>query len=99
VKHVVVLKNTDVLLGQVIEKEYSIKTSYANLKFSRNQIVHIHFENPPQLPQDEMLLLTGDTLKGIIVSPRTISLKLESNGQVIKFNKKDLHTIMFLDST
>jgi hypothetical protein len=97
-KHIVVLKNTDVLLGQVIEKEFSIKTSYAELKFSRNQVVHIHFKNPPQLLQDEMLLLTGDTLRGI-VSPRTISLKLESNGQVIKFNKKDLHTIMFLDST
>jgi hypothetical protein len=53
------------LLGQVIEKEYSLKTSYAELKFSRSQIVHIHFENPPQLPQDEMLLLTGDTPKGI----------------------------------
>ena len=44
-----------------------------------------------------MLLLTGDTLKGI-ASPQAIGLKLESSGHVIEIEKEDIHTIMFLDN-
>ena len=96
-KHIVILRNADTLSGQVIEKEFIMKTGYAELTFNVNQIVHIHFKIPPQSLQDEMLLLTGDTLKGV-VSPDVIGLKLESSSQVIEIEKEDIHTIMFLDN-
>jgi hypothetical protein len=96
-KHIVILKNADTLSGQVVEKEFVIKTGYAELTFDVNQIVHIHFKIPPQSLQDEMLLRTGDTLKGII-SPDVISLKLESSSHMIEIEKEDIHTIMFLDN-
>ena len=96
-KHIIILKNADTLSGQVTEKEFVIKTGYAELTFNVNQIVHIHFKIPPQSLQDEMLLMTGDTLKGI-VSPDFISLKPESSIKVIEIEKEDIHTIMFLDN-
>ncbi len=96
-KHIIILKNGETLSGQVTNREFSIKTSYAELKFKRNEIVHIHFENIPQFTQDEMLLLASDVLMGV-VSPATITIKLESSGQTVKLGKDKIHTIMFLDS-
>jgi|WetSurMetagenome_2_1015567.scaffolds.fasta_scaffold1033243_1 hypothetical protein len=96
-KHIVILRNSDILTGQIIEKELSIKTSYAELIFNTDQVVHVHFKVLPQTLQDEMLLLTGDTLKGI-VAPETFGLKLESSDQIIEIEKEDIHTIMFLDN-
>jgi len=87
----------ETLTGQVTTRDFSIKTSYAEMKFKRSEIVHIHFENPPQFTQDEMLLLASDVLKGV-VSPATVTIRLETSGQTVKLSKDKIHTIMFLDS-
>lgn len=62
--HIIILRNGETLTGQVTTREFSIKTSYAELTFKKSEIVHIHFENPPQFTQDEMLLLASDVLSG-----------------------------------
>jgi len=95
--HIIILRNGETLTGQVTTREFAIKTSYAELTFKKHEIVRIHFENPPQFTQDELLLLTSDVLKGI-VSPATITIKLETSGQTIKLSKDKIHTVMFLDS-
>lgn len=95
--HIIILRNGETLTGQVTTREFSIKTSYAELTFKKSEIVHIHFENPPQFTQDEMLLLASDVLKGV-VSPATVTIKLGSSGQTVKLSKDKIHTVMFLDS-
>lgn len=95
--HVIIMKNGDSLNGEVQNPEISIKTSYADLSFSIDKIVHIHFKNSPEFPNDEMMLKTTDLLKGEITTNEII-IKIEASGQIIKVGKDKIHTIIFLDS-
>ncbi len=96
-QHVVGLRDGNILTGEIIEKKFSIKTSHGESEFSIDQIVHIRFGNPPQSQRDEILMLTGETLNGI-VSPHAIGLMPQGSSQVIELEKQDVHMIELIDN-
>lgn len=96
-KNIIILRDGSSLTGEVKDKKITIKTSFGLLSFDKGEIVHIHFKNPPQFLNDELLLKTSDKLKGEITN-KLISFKLESSKENLKLEKDKIHTIMFLDN-
>ncbi len=97
-KHIIILKGGDSLTGEINTTSFTIETSYATLKFTIDKIVHIHFKNPPQFLNDEIVLKTTDKLKGDITTDN-ISITTESSGENIIIHRDKIHTIMFLDGS
>lgn len=94
---ILILRNGEALSGDVQTKKITIKTSYADLEFKKKNIIHIHFENLPQFPRDEVYLKTMDKVKGKL-SDTTVSFKIAANSQVVDIDCEKIHTIMFLDN-
>ena len=96
-KNILVMKTGEALVGQVLDKEFEVKSSFGVLTFKPKQIVHIHFAGVPGFPVDELQILSGDRIKGD-VSPRQLLFKLESTGQEVQVPKTAIHTAVFLDA-
>ena len=94
---VVILRDGEALSGEVLTKAFTIKTSYAELNLDNNQIMHIHFENLPQFPRDEVYLTTMDKIKGKL-SLNEVSFKIGETDQSINIETDKIHTIMFLSN-
>lgn len=92
---VMILKNGESLSGEVLKETFTIQTSYANLTIENDKISHIHFENPPQFPTDEVYLNTMDRIKGKL-SQSDVSFKIGATGQIVDIEDDKIHTIMFL---
>ncbi len=94
-KHIIILKDGESLTGEIMNKSFVIRTSYAELNFTIDKIANIHFKNPPQYLNDEMVLITVDKLKGDIITD-PVNIILEASGESIKIEKDKIHTIIFL---
>ena len=96
-KNILVMKTGEALVGRVLDKEITVRSSFGVLIFKPKQIVHIHFAGVPGFPVDELQILSGDRIKGD-VSPQRLQFELESNGQQISVPKSEIHTAVFLDT-
>lgn len=92
---VIILKNGESLSGEVMKETFTIQTSYANLTIEKDKISHIHYENLPQFPSDEVYLNTMDRIKGKL-SQSPVSFKIGATGQIVELEDYKIHTIMFL---
>jgi hypothetical protein len=92
---VVILRDGEALSGNVLTKNFTIKTSYADLIIEKNKIMHIHFENLPQFPRDEVYLTTMDKIKGKLLL-NEVSFKIGATAQIVNIETNKMHTIMFL---
>src|SRR5205823_784758 len=61
----IVLKNGDKITGEVLNKKFTIKTSYAELAFDREKVDQIILEGAGA-NIDEMVLKAGDKLSGVL---------------------------------
>ena len=76
---VVVQKNGDKITGEVKNKSFTIKTSYATLTFDRNKVDFIVLEGAG-FNTDEIVLKTGDKLSGVLQDPK-IAITLSSGAE------------------
>lgn len=94
---ILILRDGEALSGEVLTTTFTIKTSYAELEFKKENILHIHFENLPQFPRDEIYLSAMDKIKGKL-SVNKVSFKINANSQKIDIECDKIHTIMFLNN-
>jgi hypothetical protein len=95
-KNILVLKTGESLVGQVLNAEFTLKTSFGTLKFKPKQIVHIHFAGAG-FPVDDLQLISGDRIRGEI-SPPAIAFRLAASDEEVQVPKEQIHTAVFLDS-
>ena len=76
---VIVLKNGDKITGEVLNKTFTMKTSYATLTFDREKVDLIVLEGAG-FNIDEMVLKAGDKLSGVLQDSK-ISMKLSSGAE------------------
>jgi hypothetical protein len=87
---VIVLKNGDILSGDVLTAEFPIDASYATLKFEFEEIDSVIYEGDQQ-NIESIVLKNGDKISGK-VGPDSIRVKLQS-GQEIEVDKDKVKQI------
>lgn len=90
---IIVLKNQDKITGQVQNKSFTIKTSYATLTFDRDKIDHIVLEGDGK-SVDEVVLKTGDKLRGRLLDAN-ITMEI-SSGPTAELDKDKVKEVRIL---
>lgn len=89
----ILLKNGDTIIGQIMTKEFKLRTAYSTLKFRTPQIGYLDFEGTGK-SNDVMGLRTGDKLSGVL-EMASINLLMRSGTQVY-LNKEMIRKITFV---
>lgn len=92
-KDMIVLKDGAIINSQVLNKDFTIETSFGNLTIKTKDIVHIVMQK--NLPH-ELTTRSGDSFKGQIKDP--ICYVLLSNGQKTEIKMVEILSIQFLDN-
>lgn len=90
---VIILKNGDFINGNVLNKNYSLKTTYGEIKVKKANVAYIHMKGF-QFTKDEILTIDLNKFSGIL-KEKSIEVKLK-NRQKIDINKNEIHTIIML---
>lgn len=90
----IVLKDGTSINGEVLTKEFVLKTKFGKLKFKKSDILTVHYKNPPQFLSDEVRLSAGTRLEGDL-QPAVLDIRIEDLDQVVQIDKKDIHTLVF----
>jgi hypothetical protein len=76
----VILKNGDMISGQVKTRAFSLRAPYGTLSFQTEEIQSIHFEGGGQ-NTDIVVLRVGDKLSGVI-QEKNVTILLRSGGEI-----------------
>jgi hypothetical protein len=81
----------DSLTGTVLEKAFTIRSTFGPITVKKKEITWIHFLNPPEFKQDEIWLKNCDRLSGVLKA-NNITFKT-NEGVTMKIPRKKIHTI------
>lgn len=90
----IVLKDGTSINGEILTKEFVLKTKFGQLKFKKSDILTAHYKNPPQFLSDEVQISAGTRLEGDLL-PAVLDIRIEDLDQVVQINKSDIHTLVF----
>jgi hypothetical protein len=76
----IVLKNGDVVTGDIQDDTFTIKTSYAEVTFKRQEVTRITLEGGGA-NMDALVLAVGDRLSGVLQNPQ-LTIMLQGGGKV-----------------
>ena len=88
----IVMRNGNRVTGQIQDKSLTLKTSYAELRFTMDKIALVSMEGGGS-EVDKLELRNGDKLSGTIKN-ESFTVKLES-GSTAVFKKRDVASIAF----
>ncbi len=95
---IVILRDNQLIRGDVLIKEYKIETSFGVLKIAKSKIVHIHFKRASGtgFPDRDIIQTKDDgDYKGKILNIKTIPVKLSVNGQRVNIERRFVNTMVF----
>ena len=88
----IVGRRGDSLLGEVLEKVFSIRSAFGHIRVATKRITWVHLKDAPDLAQDEIWLKTGDRLTGA-VEPRAIRFRTAA-GERLTVPRDAIHSIV-----
>ena len=91
-RDLIVGRRGDSLLGEVLERRFSIRSAFGTIRVDKKRISWIHFKDPPLQAQDEIWLTTGDRLTGA-VEPGTIRFRADG-GEKLSVPRSAIHSIV-----
>jgi hypothetical protein len=91
-RDLIVGRQGDSLLGEVLERRFSIRSSFGTVRVEKKKISWIHLKDAPVQAQDEIWLTTGDRLTGA-VEPRTVRFKTD-DGEQLSVPRGAIHSIV-----
>ena len=90
-RDVIVGRKGDSLLGEVLDRAFTIRSSFGPVKVKTDEITWIHYANGRDVPEDELWLRTGDRLSGR-VEPRVI--RFRAGGERMEISCDAIHSIV-----
>jgi hypothetical protein len=91
-RDLIVGRRGDSLLGQVLERVFSIRTAFGPIRVETKRITWVHLKDAPDLEQDEIWLKTGDRLTGA-VEPRAVRFRT-AGGESLLVPRDAIHSIV-----
>ena len=91
-RDLIIGRRGDSLLGQVLEREFSIQAAFGHIRVETKRITWVHLKDSPDLAQDEIWLKTGDRLSGT-VEIATIRFRPEG-GEAMEVPREAIHSIL-----
>lgn len=91
-RDLIVGRRGDSLLGEVLERSFSIRTAFGHIRVETKKIAWVHLKDAPVLIEDEIWLKTGDRLTGD-VEPRTIRFRTVA-GEMLAVPRDAIHSIV-----
>lgn len=91
----IMLRDGSSINGLVEVKVFSIKLNWnGTLPVKKQDILAIHYKNPPKFLWDLTEISTGSSLAGDVL-PIKIPVRPEGWSQTIQIDKKDIHSLVF----
>lgn len=92
---IVMLKDGSSINGVVEVKAFSIRLPWNGiLEVKKQDILAIHYKNPPEFLLDQAEISAGSSLRGDILLIK-IPVRPESGSQTLQIDKKDIHSLVF----
>ncbi len=91
-RDLIVGRRGDSLLGEVLERVFSIRTTFGRIRVETKRITWVHLKDAPDLTQDEIWLKTGDHLTGA-VEPRAVRFRTVT-GEGLEVPRDAIHSIL-----
>ena len=95
-KHTVTMRSGDLYVGEVLDKEVSIKVHGSPIRVPMAKVVWILFANQYGVPRDQVQLVTGTALSGSVKN-KTFQVRLQDDGLVMRLPTKDILTIQGME--
>ena len=91
-RDLIVGRRGDSLLGEVLEKGFTIRADLGKVRVETRRITWVHLKDAPDLGQDEIWLRTGDRLSGT-VAMKAVRFKTDQ-GDVMSVPRSAIHSIL-----
>ncbi len=97
IREAVLLRDGTAINGEVLVKEFVLKTKFGTLTLAKSDILSVEYRNPVHV-DDEVQVSAGTKLHGDL-DPAVVPVRIEDSSNVLNIPKTDIHTLVFFTGT